>query len=312
MSKKVNGKSIQTLRFAPVGLPCGETGSGKLYTTNLFTGSCPHSCVYCYATGFRKYADGDQKTVSLNAIKNVKKWPRRLFLSSASDPFHPLVIELAEELLRRALAEGSFVVISTKALATREVVEILSRYPDQVSYTVSLSSVNEERNRLLEPKAPNAEERFRGKKSNGKLLLCGIEQLIQSGLRVTLKADALFPLIDDTDESMLQLLQEAASCGVQGVNFSYAFYRQRFKNRLTAITLLKDALVEMNERQPIASGTGFSLPLAEKMKRLTYLAKFAKLVGFEVVSTCSCKNAIGTIPEDVGMRSDCHFHQKWF
>jgi len=233
-------------------------------------------------------------------------------LSSASDPFHPLVIKLAEQLLRGALTEGSFVVISTKALATPEIVEILSHYPEQISYTVSVSSVNEERNRLLEPNAPNAEERFRGKKSNGKLLLCGIEQLTRNGLHVTLKADALFPSVDDTDESILQLLQEGRSCGVQAVNFSYAFYRQRFKNRLTAIPLLKDALVQMNERQPIASGTGYSLPLAEKVKRLTHLANLAKKVGFQVISTCTCKNAIGNIPEDVGMRLDCHFHEKWF
>jgi hypothetical protein len=42
------------------------------------------------------------------------------FLSSASDPLHPLVVKLAGEVLRRALADGTFVVISTKAMATPE------------------------------------------------------------------------------------------------------------------------------------------------------------------------------------------------
>jgi len=80
--------------------------------------------------------------VPQEAIERVKKWPRRLFLSSASDPFHPVVVKLTEEVLRAALAEGTFVVISTKALATPETVKILSRYPGQVSYTVSLSSLS--------------------------------------------------------------------------------------------------------------------------------------------------------------------------
>jgi DNA repair photolyase len=312
MNPKTDGRSMQTLKFVPVGLPCGEKGPSKLYTTNLFSGACPHACVYCYAKGFRYYSDGEPKTVPLEAIKSVKQWPRRLFLSSASDPFHPLTIELAEELLRRALAEGAFVVISTKALATPEVVEILSQYPEQISYTVSLSSLNEVRNRLLEPNAPNAKERFHGRKNNGRLLLCGIEHLTRIGLHVTLKADALFPSVDDTDESILQLLEESRACGVQGINFSYAFFRQSFKSRLSDIPMLRDALAQMNERQPIASGTGFSLPLDEKMKRLTYLTNLAKQVDFKVISTCACKNAIENIPGDVGMQLDCHFHDKWF
>ena len=120
----MRSKTEDILKFKPVGLPCGETGSGKLYTTNLFTGACPHSCVYCYATGFRDYSDGDPHTIFLSAIENVKKWPLRLFLSSASDPFHPLVVKLAEEVFRAALPAGSFVVISTKALATI----VLKRY----------------------------------------------------------------------------------------------------------------------------------------------------------------------------------------
>ena len=86
---------MEKLTFKPVGLPCGGEGPFKLYTTNLFTGKCPHNCVYCYATDFRGYSSDTISPVSLKAIKNVEKWPKRLFLSSSTDPFHPCVIELA-------------------------------------------------------------------------------------------------------------------------------------------------------------------------------------------------------------------------
>ena len=246
------------------------------------------------------------------AIERVKKWPRRLFLSSASDPFHPVVVKLAEEVLRAALAEGTFVVISTKALASPETVKILSRYPGQVSYTVSLSSLSEERNRLLEPNAPSARERLRGKRDGNALVLCGTEQIAQSGVNITLKADSLFPDIDDTEERISQLLDEAKACGVKAVTLSYAFYRNKFKSKLTAIPLLQQSLATMNESQPIASGTGFSLPISEKRNRLSHMAEIASSIGYRVISTCLCKNQVGTIPAGIPMRLECHFHDKWF
>ena len=76
---------MNKLSFKTVGLPCGKEGPNKLYTTNLFNGQCPHSCVYCYATNFKGYSKESVEPVSIEAVRNVKKWPRRLFLSSSSD-----------------------------------------------------------------------------------------------------------------------------------------------------------------------------------------------------------------------------------
>jgi DNA repair photolyase len=302
----------ETLRFKPVALPCVQEGATRLYTTNLFSGRCPHACVYCYASGFRDFASGAPNPVSQEAIRRVEKWPPRIFLSSASDPFHPVVVKRAEELLRAALGAGSFVVISTKALATDEIVRILSQYRSQVSYTIYLSSLSEERNRVLEPNAPSARERLHGTWEHGALVLCGAEELAASGVHITLKADSLFPGMDDTEDGISRLLGEAAGCGVQGVNFSYAFYRNRFKHRLAAIPLLKNSIAAMSERQPIASGTGFSLPLSEKRNRLGRMAEMAKGIGYKVISTCGCKNQVGPIPVEIPLGVACHFHGTWF
>jgi DNA repair photolyase len=304
------GKNL--LKFKPVGLPCVRNGATRLYSINLFRGRCPHACTYCYAAGFKGFSRGGPIPVSREAIEGVEKWPRRLFLSSATDPLHPVVVELAEELLRRALAAGTFVVISTKAMATPEVVKILSQYPEQVSYTVSVSSLSEERNRLLEPSAPSARERLHGKRQHGAVEFCGAEQVAGGGVHITLKADSLFPGIDDTEEGISRLLEEAKACGVQAVNFSYAFYRGKFKGKLAANPLLRESLAAMSERQPIASGTGFSLPLSEKRNRLSRMAQIARTMGFEVISTCWCKNQVGALPTEIPLRLTCHFHDRWF
>jgi DNA repair photolyase len=301
---------MDKLTFKPVGLPCGKEGPNRLYTTNLFTGRCPHSCVYCYATDFRGYSSDSIIPVNINAIKSVKKWPKRLFLSSSSDPFHPSVIYVAERLIENALVEGVFLVISTKALVTNRIRECLSQYSDQVSYTVSLSSLNDERNRLLEPNVPSAKERLYGNYDKSEIACIGIRQLTESGVNLTLKADCLFPGIDDLESSISDLLINAKKCGVQAINLSYAFYRRSFRKRLLAIPLLENALIHMNEKQDIASGKGYSLPLIEKEKRIAWMGNLARDIGFKTISTCRCKNQIGTVPSI--MKLDCHFHDKWF
>jgi DNA repair photolyase len=246
----------------------------------------------------------------MQSIAAIRKFPARIFLSSASDPFHPIVLEQAEQLLKLSLNAGSFVVISTKALVTPEIVRTLSRYSDQVSYTVSLTSLNSDRNRILEPHAPSAYERLHGKKENGQNFLCGIQQLTASGIRVTLKVDTIFPNIDGADENIARLLNEAKLCGAEAVMFSYAFFRNKFKKKLTGIAFLQKSLSAMHEYQPIASGKGYSLPLAKKKVRLANMAKIASDIGYQVISTCHCKNRIQSVSE--GMRLDCHFHDKWF
>ena len=299
-------------KFRPVALPCGKKGSTRLYTTNLFVGGCPHECRYCYAQGFRAFSKSGPRPVSLQSITGVKKFPARIFLSSASDPLHPIVVELTAKLLQNALQAGSFVVISTKALATPEIVRILSRHSDQVSYTVSLTSLNSERNRFLEPHAPSAYERLHGKKNKGQNILCGIEQLAERGVQTTLKIDTIFPDLDDADENIVRLLKEAKWCGAESVMFSNAFYRHRFKKNLAGIPFLHKALSAMNEYQPIASGKGYSLPLAKKKVRIASMAKIASEIGYKVISTCSCKNRLEGAFEGIPIRLDCHFHDKWF
>jgi len=68
----------------------------------------------------------------------------------------------------------------------------------------------------------------------------------------------------------------------------------------------------MNEYQPIASGKGYSLPLAKKKVRLANMAKIASDIGYQVISTCYCKNRVEGAFERIPLQLECHFHDKWF
>jgi DNA repair photolyase len=170
-----------------------------------------------------------------------------------------------------------------------------------MSYTISLSSLNRERNQSLEPNAPSAEER-----------LVVAKQLSRKGIGVTLKIDTIFPELDDSDKNISALLGKGRSAGIRAVTFSYAFYRQRFKRKLIEISLIQKSIAAMSEKQPIASGHGFSLPLAEKAKRITKMAGMATDMGYEIISACECKNRIKNFQKDTPVRLKCHFHDKWF
>jgi hypothetical protein len=68
----------------------------------------------------------------------------------------------------------------------------------------------------------------------------------------------------------------------------------------------------MNEYQPIASGMGYSLPRSKKKVRLANMAKIASDIGYQVISICHCKNRIQSVSEDIPIRLDCHFHNRFF
>ena len=205
----------ETLTFKPVSLPCGEPAWGSFTPQTCLQAAVPIHVSTATHRDSRPTGTATQCQSQTEAVRNIKGGRARLFLSSATDPFHPMVSGLAEELLHRALRAGTFVVISTKALATLGIVKLLSEYRGQVSYTVSLSSLSEERNCILEPKAASARERLHGRHENGEITFCGIEQLARKGIHVTLKADTLFPGIDDAEESITSLLEEAKTgrCG---------------------------------------------------------------------------------------------------
>ena len=263
-------------------------------TANLFVGPCPGGCLYCYARSMRPNVFHKQpQFMDPDSIDKIKKWPDYLFLSSYSEPFLPQVLPVTFKLLERAFAHGTYISISTKRKPDGKITDLLARNCDRVSVSISLSSVSHERNGILEPHVPSAKERpgF-------------ADFLTQNQISVWIKADTLFPSLDDTEESISSLSREVRLVGVEKIMLSYIFFRPQWKARLQ-VPLLEQSLKEMIENQPIASGSGFSLPIKEKEVRLREIGRAARSCGFTRIITCGCKNAIN--PADIDSRYDSIF-----
>jgi DNA repair photolyase len=290
------------LKFNKVNLPkCNIHPDKRLFGANLYRGLCPVGCIYCYARSLRPNVmhTKSPKVASVSSIRKLGRgrWPEFLFLSSSSEPFQPRTQELARELSCMAFERGTFVSFSTKLRPSDDMIDLLERNRDKTCVSLSLSSVEPERNNVLEPGAPPAEAR---------LAFAG--ELVRRKVPIWIKADTLFASMDDGDASFGRLVHSASEAGVKRILISYAFYRKNSKKRIeVALNQLGYSLEEMSEEQPIASGRGYSIPLDEKAIRLRRLGEAARSAGFERIITCGCKNDIA--PESIGFDSRvCEFH----
>jgi len=214
-------------------------------------------------------------------------------MSSYSEPFLPELLPVAEEVVRTAFQHNSFISFSTKRRPNKAIINLLAQNAHRTTVSISLSSMDAERNATLEPGAPTAPERLEFAR-----------ELTNLGIPTWIKADTLFPSLDDPAERVRTLLEGVRATGVDKLLLSYAFH----KGGLSSIPCLHNALGQMTESQPIVTGEGYSLPLHEKRERYKQLGQLARSLGFQTISTCGCKNQ-SLAPADIGFDSvECLFH----
>jgi len=102
---------------------------------------------------------------------------------------------------------------------------------------------------------------------------CGVEQLAAQGVHVTLKADTLFPDLDDAEERLVPLLRAARECGAEAVELLVRLLAQPVQAEVGPDSLARASLALMTARQPIASSEGYSWDLALKAERLARMAR---------------------------------------
>jgi len=177
---------------------------------NPYTG-CDHRCIYCYITSFIPRAFKCRPKDDL--IKRVERDLRRLergriiSMSNSSDPYPPMEAELG--LTRKCLElfarEGCRVLIITKSDLVKRDIDILSKMPAAVSMTIT--TLNEELSRRLEPGAPRPRKR-----------MDAVRKLVASKVPVTIRFDPVIPFLND--DQVEDIIETAASCGVKQVTSS--------------------------------------------------------------------------------------------
>jgi len=178
------------------------------YTVNPYTG-CGHGCLYCYASSYiRRFFEPRPKPDLLRvAARDLRRVPPGSIvnISSSSDPYQPLE---REHLLTRRLLEmlvGRYVVeVVTKSDLVARDADLLERGPSVVSVTVT--TLDAGLAARLEPRAPPPSRR-----------LAAVEELSRRGIPVVLRLDPLIPGLNDSAESIREVLEAAAAAGVRHV-----------------------------------------------------------------------------------------------
>lgn len=194
-----------------------DTYFGIDYGMNLYRG-CQHRCIYCDSRSLCyeiEDFDGDV-LIKANAVERLRdELPRKrrrgiIGTGSMNDPYMPL--EGQTELTRRALEViadlGFGVHVTTKSDLVLRDIPILQRIHRTHRAIVSLTvtTIDDELARKLEPGAPVSSARFRALKRIG-----------NAGIEARISLMPVLPFIEDSWENVSAIIEEARRCGVQAI-----------------------------------------------------------------------------------------------
>jgi len=241
---------------------------------------CSFGCIYCPFADIaaRRIGVTQPTAVDLSSIEALPA-PPTVFLSPASDAFAPQAAGRTHALLAHWLPRGTVVGIVTKGVIPSVTLDLLARYREQIEgVAVGVSSLDADRNRVLEPGCPPAAAR-----------LDNIDRLAGHGLTTSLRMDPLFPGLDDDPAALASLVNEAARRGAWAITASYVFTWGRYRRRLRREPLLTESSRLLTERAPMEGGQAWSVPLARKIDTYSRLAELANTHGLRF-NTCGCKD----------------------
>jgi len=214
------------------------------YTVNPYTG-CSHGCLYCYASSYiRDFFKPRPKENYLDVVRrDLRRLPEGSIvnISSSSDPYQPLegkymyTRRTLEMLIGRFTAE----VVTKSDLVVRDI-DLLSGMSSVVSITIT--TLDSSLAQRLEPGAPSPQRRVKA-----------VELLSREGVPVVVRLDPLIPGLNDSSESIAEVVEAAASAGARHVVSSTYKVKPDNLRRMTEafpeiIPRLRDLYFERGER----------------------------------------------------------------
>jgi len=193
-----------------------DTWFGLLYTMNLYRG-CAHQCIYCDTrSACYGIEDFDHEVlVKANALELLKKELQTkhvkgpIGLGSMNDPYQP--VETERRLTRGALelmARYRFPVhVLTKSDLVLRDVDLLKRISQTGAVvSVTITTADDALAAKVEPFAPPSSARFRA-----------LRTLAREGIETQIALMPVLPFIEDTEENVRAIVEEAAASGVKAI-----------------------------------------------------------------------------------------------
>lgn len=249
------------------------------HTADL-TAGCSFACIYCPFAELNARRRRVRRPTPVDlATLDEHPAPPTLFLSPASDAFAPQATANTQHLLASLLPRGTVVGIVTKGIIPDDTLALLAEYRQQIEgVAVGVTSLDDERNRRLEPGCPPAAAR-----------LHNIDRLAARGVAVGLRLDPLIPELDDAPTSLERMADEAAQRGAFGITASYAIAWGRSLRRLRREPLLERAVGWLTERTPVEGGMALGVPVARKLETYSRLAALTRTRRLKF-NICGCKD----------------------
>jgi DNA repair photolyase len=263
-------------------------------TVNL-TAGCAHGCLYCYSRGYSTYPGENRIVLYANTLKKLRaelprkrKPPVAIYFSPSSDLFQPIpeVLELSYEILDFLLRMKQRVSFLTKGRIPPRHMALLKANAPQVHASIGVISLDEKLIRTFEPGTASPRIRLRQ-----------AEELAAAGMLTQVRVDPILPGLTDDQQTLEDLCNEVARCGVRDIAASILFLRpgvvkglrRNIKDRRLIDQLL--SRFDTSERLDIYAekSSVVALRLPERRGIYARLGKIAKEYDLNI-HICSCKN----------------------
>ena len=183
---------------------------------------CEHSCPYCFARYTHEYLGYNSNTdfesrifVKINAARVLEKelsnpkWKGdSVNLGSVCDPYQPAEkkFEISRQVLEVFAKHKNPLFIGTKSNLILRDLDILSKMAKHVIVNFTITTLNENIRRKIEPRAPSTEKRFDA-----------IKQLSDAGISVGILFMPIFPYLTDDPGDMDGVVKTAIDCGAKEI-----------------------------------------------------------------------------------------------
>jgi len=234
------------------------------------TRGCSTGCGYCsLAEGF------ESKPLDISKLLAGPAPDKQVYMSPKSDAFAPEALPLTMRLLKEWLPKGVRVSFITKQFIPDEVIGLLARHKSQIGIEYSLARVDRELSDYIEPNAPSPQRRLQV-----------LKNLSDAGFNTLVRLNPIFPGIDDSDESLTEILDAYKDAGVRQVRVGYVVIRnsdhpelRKQRDAVMAHPVFSRAWEHMTETIKIERGRGNTLPFKERKEKYVQIQNMCEQRG---------------------------------
>lgn len=251
------------------------------YSFSPYAG-CGHRCTYCYITSYipRAFEPRLKNVNSVQLERELKQLDKGMPISMAnsSDPYTPTEAKnsIMRDILPLTIRNGLKLLIVTKSdLVTRDI-DMLSK--GKVCVSITLTTLNEEVAKRMEPFAPSPERRLKA------LML-----LNKAGIPTLVRLDPLIPGVNDDAGSIEVVLEASSKVGVKQVTAST--YKMRPDN-LSRVMNAFPKLKVLEEMYAKGEHIGRSVYLPKEI-RMELLSKVREVADELAMDFASCREGLG-------------------